>query len=65
MPGTLHEDLHVFPVIGSDLICSATVEREDGSGSMAALSVFLTLLTGTRVRQQYKLASILHVHGHS
>jgi hypothetical protein len=42
---TLHESLLVFHIVGRDVVCSATIERRDGSDSMATLSLFVTLLT--------------------
>jgi hypothetical protein len=51
--GTLHEDLLVFHIFGSD-IRGATIQRTHCSASMTIFSIFVTLLTATCVRQQYK-----------
>jgi hypothetical protein len=57
---TLHEDLSVFHIAGSD-IHSATTRRTSGLTSTATLYIFITLLTAKYV-QQYKENALSRFH---
>jgi hypothetical protein len=64
MSDILREYLNVFHIVGSD-VCSATIQRRHCCASVAARSVYITLLTYTCVcvcvcvRQQYEGDTLL------
>ena len=51
--GTLNVEKRVVRILGSD-VCSTTMHRTECRTAMVKLSIFITLLIATFVRQQYE-----------
>jgi hypothetical protein len=64
--GALQEDLSLYHIARSDIgLCSSTIQGTHCCASLTILSIFITMLTAKRVRQQWKGKKLLRFHGNN